>query len=77
MIRWRCGTPPKDGHRYEMAQRVRNAGGQWTTVREARGWWDGRLFVEHNQFSGGARPIVPVPNRWRPRFSANGSEKQP
>jgi len=63
--RWHNGEPPKDGRPYEMKRRVQNAGGQWTTVQWATpGWWDGRTFVEHNQFTGGTR-FVHEPNRWR------------
>lgn len=66
MSAWKQGTPPKDGKQVEMKQRVRNAGGQWTTCQWARpGWWDGRTFVERNQFTGGTRAVVPAPNRWR------------
>jgi hypothetical protein len=64
--RWRYGTPPKDGDKYEMKFRVKNAGGQWTTALWGeRAWWDGKTFVECNQFAGGTRALVPTPNRWR------------
>jgi hypothetical protein len=64
--RWRYGIPPKDGKEYEMKRRVKNAGGQWTTCQWATpGWWDGKTFVERNQFIGGTR-VVLDPNRWRP-----------
>lgn len=68
---WRYGTPPTDGNKYEMTRRVKNAGGYWITVVWATpGWWDGKTFVQHNQFTGGTR-FVHAPNRWR-HHSAGG-----
>ena len=54
--RWQRGVPPKDGSKYEMRRRYRNAGGQWTTaVWGCPGWWNGKMFVARNQFTGGER----------------------
>ena len=64
-MRWKIGEPPKDGQKYEMARRVENAGGYWTTVDWATpGWWDGKTYVQRNQMTGGTR-YVHAPNRWR------------
>lgn len=64
--KWRHGTPPKNGKKYEMRQRMRMNGCPWQTIQLIDcGWWDGKFFVEPNQFSGGTRVILGV-NRWRP-----------
>jgi len=70
--RWRSGTPPEDGQKYDMRFRVKNAGGQWTTCWLATpGWWNGRAFVERNQITGGTRVIIPAPNQWRPETATD------
>lgn len=75
-MRWKKGSPPKDGNPYEMRRRFRVSWAKgpqspyvWKTVVFTRmGWWNGKSYVEWNQFSGGERYLF-GPDEWRPMSS--------
>lgn len=54
---WQRGLPPKDGNTYEARRRCRSIlnGRVVTPVWSPYCWWNGKTYVERNQFTGGER----------------------
>lgn len=55
--RWQRGLPPKDGKTYQARRRWRSPlnGRVVTAERSLSCWWNGTMWVERNQFTGGTR----------------------
>lgn len=70
---WQQGQPPRDGACYEMRRRFRvcftisaRSPYAWRdAVWSPSAWWNGKTYVERNQFTGEERWLN-NPDEWRP-----------